>query len=261
VRVSLFLDKEEVEALTGYRRFKAQCRELTRRGIPHMTRGDGSPIVILAALERHRKRRNPTEEEVKNAYYEAKYEDHRRSEEPWEFEGISPIGWIMANWRRFILPVADIIRRAEQFDVVRRRESAPEPAKAYVYFLLDEWEIFYVGKTRNQAWRYDTHQARFGDRLSYLSSISVPTFYVEQVEAFYIHLLRPPENIKYPGLSQWANQVRFAYESGAISDPSLTITESPLTHAQSRTLQRRIDRHAEATAPEPIRIMPLARLL
>ena len=47
----MFLSKEELAALTGKERPKAQARALTRMGIPHRTRPDGSPVVMRTHVE------------------------------------------------------------------------------------------------------------------------------------------------------------------------------------------------------------------
>lgn len=258
--MSLFLTREEVEALTGYKRYKAQCRALTALGLPHMTRGDGSPVVAHAALERQRKRHQPTQDEIDHAYYEAEYEDHQREDEPWRFAGLTPNEWVCRNWRQFVRPIADVFKRRRPLEeVLTEAHSLTGYAKAYVYFLIDDWEIFYVGKTTSPAWRFDTHAATYSRRLTHISTITVPTMYVEDIEALYIHMLRPPENVKYPAMPWWAERIRVAYELGTILDQDLHITDSPLPRSETRALEARERRHAEVTACEPAPIMPLMR--
>ena len=49
--VMMFLSKDELVQLTGRRRPKAQARALTRMGIPHRRRPDGSPVVLRIHLD------------------------------------------------------------------------------------------------------------------------------------------------------------------------------------------------------------------
>jgi hypothetical protein len=47
----MFLSKDELVALTGRRRPKAQARALTGMGIPYRRRPDGSPVVLRIHLD------------------------------------------------------------------------------------------------------------------------------------------------------------------------------------------------------------------
>lgn len=49
--VALILSHEELSALTGRRRYRAQARALARMGITHRLRPDGFPIVSRAHFE------------------------------------------------------------------------------------------------------------------------------------------------------------------------------------------------------------------
>lgn len=48
---ALFLRREEVEELTGYRMPSRQIRWLRKQGIPHWIAADGRPRVPRAAIE------------------------------------------------------------------------------------------------------------------------------------------------------------------------------------------------------------------
>ena len=47
----IFLEPEELEYLTGYRRKDKQRAELHRMGIPFIPRHDGTPVVARARVE------------------------------------------------------------------------------------------------------------------------------------------------------------------------------------------------------------------
>jgi hypothetical protein len=47
---SPWLSAEEVEELTGLKRWKAQCRMLARMGVPFRPNGFGRPLVERAAV-------------------------------------------------------------------------------------------------------------------------------------------------------------------------------------------------------------------
>lgn len=49
--VALILDPEEIRALTGRRRYRAQARALARMGISYRLRPDGFPIVSRTHFE------------------------------------------------------------------------------------------------------------------------------------------------------------------------------------------------------------------
>jgi hypothetical protein len=44
----VILGAEHLRALTGKQRWSAQVRQLRAMGIPHLLRGDGSPVVLEA---------------------------------------------------------------------------------------------------------------------------------------------------------------------------------------------------------------------
>lgn len=48
--MSLFLDNEDIERLTGYKRKAQQCEQLRRQGIPFRTNARGEPIVSVAYI-------------------------------------------------------------------------------------------------------------------------------------------------------------------------------------------------------------------
>ena len=50
----MFLNKDELEQLTGKRRPKAQGRALDAMGIPYRRRPDGSPVVLRIHLDMSR---------------------------------------------------------------------------------------------------------------------------------------------------------------------------------------------------------------
>jgi hypothetical protein len=49
-RPSTWLSPEEVEELTGLKRWKAQCRMLSQMGVPFRPNGFGRPLVERAAV-------------------------------------------------------------------------------------------------------------------------------------------------------------------------------------------------------------------
>lgn len=49
---SLLLTEDELEALTKYKTYSGQIRELRRLGIEHRERRDGFPLVSRRAFER-----------------------------------------------------------------------------------------------------------------------------------------------------------------------------------------------------------------
>jgi hypothetical protein len=51
--VSLFLSRDELQELTGYRQFAAQIRWLASRGFRHEVGADGRPKVLRAEADRH----------------------------------------------------------------------------------------------------------------------------------------------------------------------------------------------------------------
>lgn len=48
---ALFLTKEEICDLTGYKRHGKQCAALAKMGVPYRTNAAGRPIVVRAILE------------------------------------------------------------------------------------------------------------------------------------------------------------------------------------------------------------------
>jgi len=56
---ALFLRREEVEELTGYRMPSRQIRWLREQGIPHWVAADGRPRVPRAAIEGAARRFEP----------------------------------------------------------------------------------------------------------------------------------------------------------------------------------------------------------
>jgi hypothetical protein len=49
----MFLSPEEIEVLTGYRRWSAQRRWLSEHGYRHDVAGSGRPVLLRAEVERH----------------------------------------------------------------------------------------------------------------------------------------------------------------------------------------------------------------
>jgi len=54
----LFLTQEEIQELTGRKRYSSQSVALKQMGIDHKTRHDGRPIVLLSTLEQSAKAAN-----------------------------------------------------------------------------------------------------------------------------------------------------------------------------------------------------------
>ena len=127
----------------------------------------------------------------------ARYAAERALEEPWK--GVcAPIVWKMDNWRKLYPPIGEILRARTTIEDFLRSyydDSSGIMAPHYVYFLMEDWEVFYVGQTHNPDWRFKSHRMRWPN-LVHLSIHRVPGMFVDSVEAFYIDLLDPPENVK-----------------------------------------------------------------
>jgi hypothetical protein len=52
-----WLTADEVEELTGLKRWKAQCRKLAEMGVPFRPNGFGRPLVERAAVLKHKTQR------------------------------------------------------------------------------------------------------------------------------------------------------------------------------------------------------------
>lgn len=133
------------------------------------------------------------------------YEEWLAGELPWP-SGTLPVVWIAEHWRHYVWPIAQILRNRltldESFAV-----SDGDYLEECVYFLMNDWEIFYVGRTHEQLMRFENHAQRFGERLTHISEIRVPRILAGQIEGIYIHALRPPANARYWPLHGWARDV------------------------------------------------------
>lgn len=99
-----------------------------------------------------------------------------------------------AEWRRYIFPIGKILASSAPFVFGMTAEPG-----CYVYFLMTDHEVFYVGQSVEIGTRLRYHWAEYKERLTRLAVISVPPDLLDTVESVYIHWLRPPANAVYPG--------------------------------------------------------------
>lgn len=113
----------------------------------------------------------------------------------WQDSGLTHAEWVMQNWRHLYPPIGEILRHRQPF-------PCQEPGmycRAWVYFLMEDWEVLYVGKTWALGQRFCEHR-QYAD-VTHVALHRVPRDMAEDIEGFYIELLDPPGNVKrgFPG--------------------------------------------------------------
>ena len=112
----------------------------------------------------------------------------------------------------FIYPRETILQRAIPHGQRLLHDGLHDPSG--IYFLVDAGEIAYVGLSIHISRRINEHFCE-GMRFSHVWMIEVPRALLSDVEAFYIHAIRPAWNVKYPPLCAEARRLVASY--GAMS--------------------------------------------
>lgn len=121
-----------------------------------------------------------------------------------DYLGLSPVAWFHHHHERFLRSL-DQIRGARA-----AYEDGAGPEGEGIYFLFDGDALQYVGQSRAIATRLVQHfypnppSLLIAPWLSHFSAIWAPLDLLNTVEGYYIHLLRPPRNVKYAPLSRHA---------------------------------------------------------
>lgn len=111
---------------------------------------------------------------------------------PWAERGQKPDEWFRANTHRFLFNGEHVLASAVAY------ELGDGPNCGGVYFLIYQNEIVYVGISCDISARLVQHwrDGRAFDR--YWCIGGLPEGFAHLVETFYIHVLQPVGNEKYP---------------------------------------------------------------
>ena len=136
-------------------------------------------------------------------------------------ERVNPWRWLRENFDRFVLDPDHIINSAVPFSF----ETLPPSG---IYFWVEDGEITYVGVSVDMGYRFQQHRkvkGRLPERIYVIREMpeQFERDLLKEVEAFYLYLLMPKMNIKYPypcefvmerleemGID-WHNHVRAGY--------------------------------------------------
>lgn len=129
---------------------------------------------------------------------------------PWKQTGEIPHDWFKNNVAKFIYQVSHIIKEAVPYALNER------PFASGIYFLFYEKEIIYVGQSGDIRNRMNQHWEKEWDIQYYWCFGGIPKFYIEDVEAYYIHLIEPPLNIKYPILHEFVKPLVKSAKNGTL---------------------------------------------
>lgn len=183
----MFLTADELRELTCRTRSDAQRRALRAMGIEHRTRPNGSVAVLRSHVEHVLGLATGT-----SIRHCGEGETSSMKHAPWMDDGITPTDWLERNFSRFVFELNHVIDNAQPY------VFGDGPNIVGIYFLINDDEVIYVGKSNAICRRLMQHR-RAGRRFShYWYFGDVPELFVEYVEAFYIHTLMPPLNEKYP---------------------------------------------------------------
>lgn len=162
----MFLTPEQVTDLTGSGRTKRQIDWLVENGIKFMVDLKGRPKVLTAEIDG------------------MKCGKHEKSI-------TSPHDLFIENYNSYLFNESHIIKNAEQYNY----DTSPHIKG--IYFLIHENEIVYVGKSISIRTRLDQH-IHSGKHFTQYWYFEYELPFIDKIEGFYIHLLQPRLNIKYP---------------------------------------------------------------
>jgi hypothetical protein len=116
---------------------------------------------------------------------------------PDDFGGKRPHEWFHENIARFLLPLGSITSARAPYEL----DAGPQHEG--VYFLFTNDALAYVGQSRQIATRLARHAYPDGpdwDRthwITHFAALWAPVDFLDDVEGYYIHSLRPPRNRQY----------------------------------------------------------------
>lgn len=96
---------------------------------------------------------------------------------------------VMANFSEWFVEPGDLVSNSIKCDHL-------EGLFSYVYFLIDNSEIVYVGQALNLQNRLEMH--KLDKTFSRVSWLLVPRNMINTIEAYYINELKPKYNKAYP---------------------------------------------------------------
>lgn len=111
--------------------------------------------------------------------------------EPWRIEKIVPIEWLRQNFSRFVYEQNFILANAFPY------QWMDGPHSCGIYFLISGGKIIYVGRSNYIRTRLRQHLDTAVEFTHYWCFDGVPSIFLDDVESYYIHSLRPELNIKY----------------------------------------------------------------
>jgi hypothetical protein len=129
------------------------------------------------------------------------YERHRAPARELSPEVDRDFEWLPSN-REHKIPIDWLTHYARCFhfsdaEILAARKTGHMPRASGVYFLFRDDQCFYVGQTQNFFDRHEQHQ-RNGVEWTSHTYFEVPKFFAPDVEAYYIHRIRPQFNLSYP---------------------------------------------------------------
>jgi len=116
--------------------------------------------------------------------------------EPWKISNQTPIEWFRTNFLDFVYDKKYILANSVPY------ELNDGPNKGGVYFLIDKGIIVYIGQSNAICRRLMQHKSSGLEFTHYWCFGGMPEFYVEAIEAYYIHKFQPTLNEKYPHLHE-----------------------------------------------------------
>lgn len=178
----MWLTDEEVYELTRKKRYPAQLRALRAMGIEYRVRGDGSPGVARAHVEKVFGG-GPSADPVEDfSQYTTDHVKHP------VYEGMPPWDWYKHRYDKLFLSISDL--RA-----LKAKWEGSGPLEEGIYFLWMSDDLLYVGQSVNIDYRLSQHsRTKEFDHFSY---VSCPKLLLDKLELEYITALNPPLNVKW----------------------------------------------------------------
>ena len=124
-----------------------------------------------------------SDEEYEQAYW--------LKREPWRAQKLVPIEWLRRNFHSFVHSPELILERAEPY------EWMAGPHSRGIYFLILDNKIVYTGKSIYIRTRLRQHLDAEMEFTHFWCFDGVPELFLDEVESYYIHLLRPTFNRKF----------------------------------------------------------------
>ena len=116
--------------------------------------------------------------------------------EPWKSTNQIPIEWFEDNFKKYIFSTNHVVENCVPY------ELNDGPNKGGVYFLIRGRIVVYVGQSNDICRRLIQHYKSDKSFTHYWCFGGIPEIFVEAVEGYYIHKIKPPLNNKMPPLHE-----------------------------------------------------------